>query len=278
MKKLIAFFLPEIIKSYIRIIKNKINLSKCSKNICNTEKLREVDNNFCEEIFNSSKINNDWENKMRINLSFLNLPDDNQGINKGDQKAIYYLIKGLKINSVLEIGTHIGVSTYYFANALKDVDNDYNIVTVDIIDVNDINIKHWENFGATSSPLSLLEIGGLSDNVDFIKSNSVDYMKSCTQNFDLIFLDGSHEAEVVYNEIPLALSLLNPNGIILLHDYYPNNKPIWNNNIILPGPYLATDRYNNEGVDFKTIPFGDLPWQTKNNSNSSSLAIISKTN
>ena len=50
MKKLIAFFLPEIIKSYIRIIKNKINLSKCSKNICNTEKLREVDNNFCEEI------------------------------------------------------------------------------------------------------------------------------------------------------------------------------------------------------------------------------------
>ena len=278
MKKLIAFFLPEIIKSYIRIIKNKINLSKCSKNICNTEKLREVDNNFCEEIFNSSEINNDWENKMKNNLSFLNLPDDNHGINKGDQKAIYYLIKGLKINSVLEIGTHIGVSTYYFANALKDVDNDYNIVTVDIIDVNDINIKHWKNFGATNSPLSLMEIGGLSDNVEFIKSNSVDYMKSCTQNFDLIFLDGSHEAEVVYNEIPLALSLLNPNGIILLHDYYPNNKPIWNNNVILPGPYLAINRYNNEAVDFKASPFGDLPWQTKNNSNSSSLAIISKTN
>ena len=255
---------------------NKITLSKCNKNICNTENLMEVDNNLCEVIFNHSEINYDWENKMSTNLSFLNLADDNQGINKGDQRAIYYLIKGLKIKSVLEIGTHIGMSTYYFANALKDVTKDYTLVTIDIIDVNDQKIKHWENFGANISPLSLLKSVGLVDNVKFIKSNSVDYMTSCTQKFDLIFLDGSHQAEVVYNEIPLAMNLLNPNSIILLHDYYPDNKPIWDNNVIIPGPYLAINRYINEGVKIKTISFSQLPWETKNNSNSSSLAIVSK--
>lgn len=277
MKKLITLFLPEIVKSYLRIIVNKIILSKCNKNVCNTKNLRVVDNNLCQVIFSNSEINDDWENKMQNNSSFLNLPDNNHGINKGDQRAIYYLIKGIKIKSVLEIGTHIGVSTYYFSNALKDVTKDYNIVTVDIIDVNDINNKHWENFGATSSPLSRLESGGLANNVKFIKSDSVDYMKRCKQKFDLIFLDGSHQANVVYNEMPCALNLLNPNGIILLHDFYPNNKPLWDNNVILPGPYLAMHRYNNEGVNFKTIPLGDLPWETKNNSSSSSLAIVSKT-
>ena len=84
----------------------------------------------------------------------------------------------------------------------------------------------------------------MASNVKFIKSDSVDYMIRCKQKFDLIFLDGSHQADVVYNEMPCAINLLNPNGIILLHDFYPNNKPLWDNNVILPGPYLAINRFH----------------------------------
>ena len=278
MKNLIKFLIPNIFKSLLRIIIDKINLSKYKTNKCSTDNLCEVDDDYIKKIFTISALNDEWKNNMINNLFFLNLPDNNQGINRGDQRAIYYLIKGLKIKSVLEIGTHIGVSTFYFAKALEEVSKDYNLVTIDIIDINDQKNKHWENFGAEISPLSMLKNAGLADNVKFIKSNSVNYMKSCSQDYDLIFLDGSHKAEEVYNEIPLALNLLNPNGIILLHDYYPNNKPIWNDNVIIPGPYLAIDRYINEGANIKIISFGELPWKTKNNANSSSLAIVSKTN
>lgn len=278
MKSFIKFLLPNIFINTLRIIINKINLSKYNTNECNTDNLKQLDDDYCENIFNLSVINDDWRKNIANNTLFIDLPDDNEGINRGDQRTIYYLIKGFKINSVLEIGTHIGVSTFYFAKGLKEVNTDFILDTVDVIDVNDPKIKHWENFGASNSPLSILKSAGLASNVKFIKSDSVDYMKNCTQNYDLIFLDGSHRAEELYNEIPLALNLLNSDGIILLHDYYPNNKPIWDDNNIIPGPYLAIDRYINEGVNIKTISFGELPWITKHNSNLSSLAIVTKTN
>ena len=31
----------------------------------------------------------------------------------------------------------------------------------------------------------------------------------------------------VYREVPLALGLLKPGGIILLHDFYPGARPLW---------------------------------------------------
>jgi 16S rRNA G966 N2-methylase RsmD len=41
--------------------------------------------------------------------------------------------------------------------------------------------------------------------------------------FDLIFVDGSHEFEHVVADSRLALELLAPNGIIVWHDYRPND-------------------------------------------------------
>jgi hypothetical protein len=41
---------------------------------------------------------------------------------------------------------------------------------------------------------------------------------------------------------------------------------IWNNKSIIPGPYLATQRFINEGNDIIITPLGELPWETKRNS------------
>ena len=41
--------------------------------------------------------------------------------------------------------------------------------------------------------------------------------------FDLIFVDGSHRVEHVVEDSRLALALLAPGGIVVWHDYRPND-------------------------------------------------------
>jgi predicted O-methyltransferase YrrM len=88
---------------------------------------------------------------------------------------------------------------------------------------------------------------------------SLDLIKNTTETFDFIFLDGDHFGGTVYQEIPAALNILNPNGAILLHYYFPKMKPLWSNGLLVEGPYLGTDRLIQEGANIKVIPLGDLP-------------------
>ena len=41
------------------------------------------------------------------------------GINPGDRRAVYYLIRALRPRRVLEIGTNVGASTLHIAAAMK---------------------------------------------------------------------------------------------------------------------------------------------------------------
>lgn len=92
--------------------------------------------------------------------------------------------------------------------------------------------------------------------------------------FDLIFLDGGHEASTVYQEVPAALKLLNPGGLILLHDIYPDQRPLWSDGFVVPGPWLAIERFKKEGAKVTVKPLGALPWPTKLDSNVTSLACL----
>ena len=95
------------------------------------------------------------------------------------------------------------------------------------------------------------------------------------QKFNMIFLDGDHSAKTLYKEIPLALNSLD-DGIIILHDYFPKLNPLWKNQKPISGPFLATQRFIDEGNSLYVLPFGELPWITKFNSNFTSLACIAK--
>ncbi|MEP6615520.1 MAG: class I SAM-dependent methyltransferase [Ginsengibacter sp.] len=108
--------------------------------------------------------------------------------------------------------------------------------------------------------------------------DSLSFMKTSAKKFDLIFLDGSHRSVDVYKEILLALDLLNNNGMILLHDFYPGNKQLWSDNVVISGPIAASQRLGRECKDLDFLPFGKLPWPTKLNSNVTSLAIVVKKN
>jgi hypothetical protein len=115
---------------------------------------------------------------------------------------------------------------------------------------------------------------GAASWVRFVTAPSLDYFRQCTERFDFIFLDGDHTARTVYQEVPAALRLLNPGGVVLLHDYFPMARPLWSNGVVIPGPWVATERLRSEGTRIRVLPFGELPWPTKENSRISSLALL----
>ena len=70
------------------------------------------------------------------------------------------------------------------------------------------------------------------------------------------------------------MNLLNDDGVILIHDYFPNLEPLWSNGSVIPGPFLATERLKNENANLVVFPLGELPWPTKLKSNITSLALL----
>ncbi len=195
------------------------------------------------------------------------------GVNPGNRRAIYYLLRSLRPANVLEIGTHVGASTLHIAAALKQ-NSAVDLTTVDIQDVNAID-GYWKRFGLVRPPADAISEIGMASRVKFKTLPSITALVEPT-SYDFIFLDGDHAAATVYIELPLALRRLRPNGTILLHDYFPDAKPLWNNNQVIRGPFLACSRMKREGGQFNIVPLDALPWPTKLRSNVTSLAIVAR--
>jgi predicted O-methyltransferase YrrM len=228
-------------------------------------------------IFHSRDIEALWLDSKK-ELDPFGVPDGTGGVNLGDRKAIYYLISHFKPSSVLEIGTHIGASTIHIASALfkSQIRNGSGstLTTVDIADVNSPTAKPWVKYGTASSPLEMITRLDYGSFVEFVTDTSLHFASTCGKRFDFIFLDGDHKARTVYQEIPAALNLLTPNGVILLHDYFPEIEPLWSDGSVIPGPYLAAQRLAKEGAGLTVLPLGGLPWPTKLQSNVTSLALL----
>lgn len=203
-------------------------------------------------------------------------------VNPGDQRALYYLARALGARSILEVGTHVAASTGLFALALKRNGTQPNgappkLVTVDILDVNDPQHGAWKRIGCDQSPTQFMRSIHCEDLVTFVTRPAVDFLRNCKERFDLIFLDGDHSATGVYQEIPAALGLLNPGGLILLHDFFPGLQPLWADGAVVPGPQLAVERLRDEKLPVVVKPLGALPWPTKQGTNVSSLAVLCRT-
>jgi predicted O-methyltransferase YrrM len=243
------------------------------------ESLRSAKEVSLEEVFSSKGIEAAWDAVMP-ELRAFEIPDGTGGVNPGDRRAIFYLVSYFEPRSVLEVGTHIGASTIHIAAALrsrrKAVKERPNLISVDAIDVNDPVSKPWLRHGTSFSPAEMIGRMGYDDFTELATSNSLDYMTDCERGFDFIFLDGDHAGKTVYREIPAALELLNPDGLILLHDYFPGAKPLWSNGSVIPGPFLAAERLRAEGAQFEVLPLGRLPWPTKLKSNLTSLALLAR--
>jgi predicted O-methyltransferase YrrM len=203
-------------------------------------------------------------------------------VNPGDRRALYYLVRGFRAARVLEVGTHVGASTANIARALADTyaatsGTTPRLITVDIQNVNDPQRGPWRQFELQSSPHEVLQSMNCAHFVSFVTEHSLTYLGRATEQFDLIFLDGDHEAHTVRQEIAACLPLLAPGGVMLLHDYFPDGQPLWNNCVVIPGPWEAVRDIQAQGVPVSAVPLGSLPWPTKLGSNVTSLALLRAT-
>ena len=117
---------------------------------------------------------------------------------------------------------------------------------------------------------------GLADRVTFVTEAAIEFMRSTQDKYDLVFLDGDHSGRAVYREIAASLRLLREGGVILLHDYFPNDEPLWSDGRVTPGPRAAIKRLQRECKGMDVIPLGDLPWPIKQGTNTTSLALLVK--
>jgi len=231
------------------------------------EKLAIISSDDLSAIFRSPKIEREWNNCASRLSEICKIEDGKTGgVNPGDRRAIFFLISGFKPSSILEIGTHVGASTIHFAAAMAP---SATLKTVDIEDVNAPN-SYWRSYGLDKSPRDMTQ--ALGRNVQFVKSNSIDFLNNTKERFDFIFLDGNHSKLTVLNEVPRALHVLNQSGTILLHDYFPDLKPLWSDGSVIAGPFEAMRKMS----AVRVLPLGALPWPTKLQSNVTSLAICSR--
>lgn len=89
-------------------------------------------------------------------------------------------------------------------------------------------------------------------------STTENFFQHNTDTFDLIFIDADHSFESAKNDLLWSLNVLNPYGVIILHDTDPNK-----NELLTSGycgdSYRIVDwvRTNRSDLDIITLPLGD---------------------
>lgn len=110
-----------------------------------------------------------------------------------------FFCKTARPKRILEIGCGIGVSACYMAKGSPEAE-------IFSLDVNHVRLKEAEKVTATHKNIKLIHGGG------------AEYMASCVDKFDLIFIDS------VKREYPLmfhyAEKLLNEGGTIIMDDVF----------------------------------------------------------
>ncbi|MBI5764189.1 MAG: class I SAM-dependent methyltransferase [Planctomycetes bacterium] len=276
--------MPGPLKSIVLALIDRIGLSKVDPRSWDSSaasRLRKASDVSVASIMGDTQIAAEWET-LRPEIEALRITDKADAVNPGDRRAIYYLVRGLGVRTVLELGTHIGGSTLHFALGLRQnaatgtVFGSPEMVSVDIADVNDRVTRPWIKYGSTYSPAEMTKMARCDGFVTFVTMNSLDYYPTCNRTFDFVFIDSSHSAKATWVEVVAAMKVLSPGGVILLHDYYPGGRALWEDGAPIPGPYRAI-RYLQSmpgGSGVSVIPLGELPWATRSGSNMTSLALV----
>lgn len=277
MTRLLKSLLPQSLKSAIKTRLEQRAFDRLPRQVCDTAALGALTRTDLDRVLAAAPHNDEWSAISAATEAF-GISQAPSGVNDGDRRAIWQLVRGLGVHSVLEVGTSIGASTIHFAQALKrnadETGKPVQLVSVDIEDMNDPASARHVRLGLPHSPRAMLAQLGCDGFTRFEVADSTVFLQTCPERFDLIFLDGDHGEQTVYRELPAALRLLNPGGVILLHDYFPDGKPLWSHKGALTGPWIAIRRLLAEGAGFTVLPLGALEWETKRGTTLTTLALV----
>jgi predicted O-methyltransferase YrrM len=275
-KQLIKAIVPRPVWSRAIETRDWLRLVALPRQSFDSSNLRSAQALPLADIFGNKDIGVAWEKDHGAIKKLCGDEDKEGGVNPGDRRALYYLIMALKPRNVLEVGTHIGASTLHIARALKHLNLNGRMTSVDIVDVNDPERGAWKQLRLPKSPRDLARQLECLDHIDFRTGACLDFMHTTSLRYDFVFLDGDHSARAVYQEVSAALSLLEMGGVVLLHDYYPGAMPLYPDNATISGPFHALERIQKENPAIGVLPLGDLPWPTKQGRKATSLAVVAR--
>jgi len=127
---------------------------------------------------------------------------------------LYFIVRALWCEKILELGHAEGYSAFYLANAIKDNATRYNTNNmyygIDIVKTEYVR----ENLSKYDLPFKLLNM----DSINLTK----DTFKDVT--FDLIFQDGCHDTEHILHELDVLYPQLKSDGkgFWISHDFGEN--------------------------------------------------------
>ena len=155
-----------------------------------------------------------------------------------DGKLLYALVRGLKPESVLEIGTYHGGSANHIAHAIKK--NGYGYVTT--VDI-------WDGSGTSIATELHNFVTLIHQNVDdFIRDEKHETLDlKLKPKYDFIFEDGPHSEHSVHGIYDALPFLLKPGGLILSHDTATGM-----------GQYIRNGMEKG-GVDLHCVKFYEIP-------------------
>ncbi len=142
------------------------------------------------------------------------------------------LAKVPSIRDICILGVYHGRDTAYAAALLREFRGEgYHITAVDLFQddpcedwPDDKRALTWEEAGFGKSPTleraqANLDALGLSDAVTFLKRDAVAFLEETDQDFDLIYIDTSHDYESTRKTIEAALPRLRPLGMLSGDDF-----------------------------------------------------------
>ena len=89
----------------------------------------------------------DWAERLQL----VSPPLLAGSVTPGEQRALFALVRALRPQRILEIGTHVGGSTIVLAAALESLGSG-EIVTVDVLDVNQPDRTPWPGTSGGEPP------------------------------------------------------------------------------------------------------------------------------
>ncbi|WP_159038342.1 O-methyltransferase [Brumimicrobium mesophilum] len=125
------------------------------------------------------------------------------GSNDKYGKLLFRLVAHYQPKRVLELGTSLGIGTYMLAAGHENT----HVTTVE-------GCKSTYEIARRTFPASQ------HAKVDFVNEGFISYLRNLkSQNpFDLVFIDGDHRSESLYNQLDLLQAFIHDETIIILDD------------------------------------------------------------
>ena len=140
----------------------------------------------------------------------------------------------------LEIGSLEGNSALFIIRNFKVK----KVVCVDIWEDEKFKEEQHKNFNNYKK-----NINEFSNIVETFKGTSDNFFLNHEEKYDVIYVDGSHEADQVYKDIKNSWDILNINGILICDDYFYGN--IYKNPDNVPS--IAINKFVNELLENNSV-------------------------